>query len=126
MNKYERIYLKAAEKKGRAHWLDAAIAPLAVDLEERTGEPVEISGPFGLRAEVYIKVGEKRFINVTPEFPDGGFRLYYDTGRMSGDYQPGTLGDFNGMNNIREPLPDTLDEIIGCLRSYEDGGTDDE
>lgn len=115
MNKYEMIYAKAYEKRGSASWLDSAIAALAVDLEEATGKPTEISGPFGLRAEVWITVGDD-FIRLTPEFPDGKLKLYYDTGEMADRYQPGTLGDFNGMNNVRAPLPDTLDEIIGLLR----------
>lgn len=51
MNKYERSY-ELANKKSHAGWYDAAIAPLAADLEAATGKPVKISGPFGLRAEV--------------------------------------------------------------------------
>ncbi len=118
MNKYEKIYIKAAEKTGHASWLDTAIASLAVDLEEATGKPVEISGPYGLRAEVWVKVGGD-FIRLTPEFPDGGFKLYYDTGEATNTYQPGTLGYFNGMNNVSVPLPDTLEEIIKLLRPLE-------
>lgn len=115
MNKYERIYAEACKKNQYASWLDSAIAALAADLSEATGKPVKISGPFGLRAEVWITVGD-RFIRLTPDFPDLQLKLYYDTGEMTNDYQPGTLGDWNGMNNVRAPLPDTLDEIIGLLR----------
>lgn len=115
MNKYEKIYCKAYEKRGHASWLDSAIASLAVDLEEATGKQAEISGPFGIRAEVWISVGDN-FIRLTPEFPDGQLKLYYDTGEMENTYQPGTLGDFNGMNNVREPVPDTLEEIVKLLR----------
>lgn len=116
MNKYEKIYLKAYEKRGRANWLDSAVSSLAVDLEEATGKPVTISGPLGLRAEVYIDVGDD-FIRLTPAFPeDEGFRLYYDTGETTNTYQMGTLGDWNGMNNVSAPLPDTLEEIIKLLR----------
>lgn len=115
MNKYEKIYCKAYEKRGSASWLDSAVAALAVDLEEATGENTEISGPFGLRAEVWIDVGEN-FIRITPEFPDNQLKLYYDTGEVGDTYQPGTLGDFNGMNNVRAPLPDTLEEILKLLR----------
>ena len=123
MNKYEKIYLKAQEKSGRASWIDSAIASLAIDIEESTGEPVEIRGPFGLRAEVYITVGEKdsegrRFLLLTPEFPDCGFKLYYDTGETVERYGAETLGDFNGLNNVSAPLPDTLEEIIQILRPY--------
>ena len=51
MNKYERIYSKATENGRNASWMDTAIAALAVDIEEYTGIPVTVSGPFGLRAE---------------------------------------------------------------------------
>lgn len=115
MNKYEKIYAIAHKKRGKASWLDGAIAALAIDLEEATGKPAEISGPYGLRAEVYIYVGDD-FIRLTPEFPEDGLKLYYDTGKTTNDYQPGTLGDWNGMNNVRAELPDTLEEIIKLLR----------
>lgn len=116
MNKYENIYIKAAQKSGRAHWIDSAIAALAVDIEEATGKPTEISGPFGLRAEIYLRAGDD-YIIITPEFPEEEkIELYYDTGKFTDAYQPGTIGCINGMNNIRAPLPDTLDEIIGLLR----------
>ena len=122
MNKYEKIYLKAAKKHEAASWIDTAIASLAVDMEEQTGLPVTVSGPFGLRAQVTLYVGEDReqrkgrLITLTPYFPDNGFKLYYDTGRRGDRYAPGTLGDFNNLNNEAAPLPDTLEEIISLLR----------
>lgn len=115
MNKYEKIYIKAAEKSGRAHWIDSAIAALAVDIEEATGKQTEISGPFGLRAEIYLRAGDD-YIIITPEFPEEKIELYYDTGEFTSEYAPGTIGGMNGMNNIRARLPETLDEIIGLLR----------
>lgn len=123
MNKYERSY-ELANRKSSASWYDTAIAPLAADLEAATGKPAKISGPFGLRAEVYIDVGGD-FIRITPEFPDDGLKLYYDTGAMTQTYQPLTLGDCNGMNNVRAPLPDTLEEIVKLLRPLR-GGAENE
>lgn len=120
MNKYEKIYLKAAEKRGRASWLDSAVAALAVDLEEHTGKAVEVSGPFGLRAEVMFKVGDTYTI-ITPSFENGSFRLYYDTGETTERYQPETLGDWNGFNNISEPLPDTFDKILQIMTRRKEG-----
>lgn len=113
MNKYEKIYIKAAEKQ-QASWLDSAVAALAVDLEEYTGETVAVSGPFGLRAEVMVKVGNTYTI-ITPSFENDGFKLYYDTGETTGEYQPQTLGDWNGLNNVQAPLPDTLMEIAAIM-----------
>lgn len=113
MNKYEKIYLKAAEKHASARWLDSAIAALAVDLEEFTKEPVEVSGPFGLRAEVTIKVGDC-YTTLTPSFVNG-FKLYYDTGEYIERYPPQSLGDWNGLNNVQAPLPDTFAEIFAVM-----------
>lgn len=119
MNKYERIYLKAKgrSKGAAASWLDSAIAALAVDVEEHTGKRVEVSGPFGLRAEVMIKAGDTYTI-ITPSFEDGGFKLYYDTGERTQTYQPNTLGDWNGLNNISAPLPDAFEEIVSIMTRH--------
>lgn len=122
MNKYEKIYLKAAERSSRASWMDCAITALALDIEEATGKPVTISGPFGIRCEVLICVGEekseRKFIRVTPEFPGKGFKIYYDTGETKDRFAPGTIGYINGMNCVSAPLPDTLEEILKLLKPY--------
>ena len=116
MNKYEKIYLKA---KGRSHgsdasWLDSAIAALAVDLGEHTGEGMEIGGPYGLLAEVIIS-SDSRILIVTPDFEDGNLKLYYDTGEKTDRHQPNTIGEMNGFNNVQAPLPDTIEEIAGIM-----------
>lgn len=90
-NKYEKIYRLANKKTGRAKWMEAAVFPLAVDLEEFTGQPVGVSGPYGLRVEVHIRLGEK-VITITPEFPDDRLELYYDTGEITDKYAPDTRG----------------------------------
>lgn len=124
MNKYEYNYNVLSKKNAR--WYDVAIMPLASDLAEATGLNATVSGPFGLRAEctIYLSAdrGEKKYITITPVFLDaiGGseLALFYDTGEVSNKFAPGTLGDFNRMNNISERLPDTLDEIVALLRAY--------
>lgn len=119
MNRYEKIYRKANEKR-HASWVDTAVALLASDIEEATGEPAQVSGPFGLRAEVYIST-KRKSICITPEFPDGGgLKLFYDSGELTDHFGAGTLGDFNGLNNIRKPLPETIEEIIKAMHETED------
>lgn len=117
-NKYEKIYRLANKKTGRSKWMDAAIFPLAVDLEELTGQPVSVSGPFGLRAEVYIKLGESTLI-ITPGFKDNQLELYYDTGRTTGRYEPLTCGDFNGLNNEQARLPGKLEDVAALFHKGE-------
>lgn len=116
MNKYEKIYHKA---KGRSHgseasWLDSAIAALAVDLEEHTGEEMEVGGPYGLRAEVIIS-SNSRILIITPDFEDGNLKLYYNTGEKTEKHQPNTIGAVNGFNNVQAPLPGTLEEIVSAM-----------
>lgn len=122
MNKYERSYNLAAKTRYTS-WLDAAVAPLVVDLQDLTGEDVRYSGPFGLRAEVMICIGaedNRRYLTVTPCFDgDGMLTLHYDTGEKSGRYAPGTCGDWNGFNNVTRPLPDTIEEILALFQGEE-------
>lgn len=115
MNKYERIYNKAIEHGRNASWMDTAIAALAVDMEDYTGSPVSVGGPFGLRAEVMLNAGEG-YLTVCPGFQDGKLQLYYDTGETTQRFQPLTLGDFNGLNNKQERLPDTIEAIAALFR----------
>lgn len=116
MNKYEKIYLKAAQrsKDSVASWLDSAVAALAADLEEYTGEAMKIGGPYGLRAEVIIS-SDSYILIVTPDFNDGTLKLYYDTGEVTEKHQPNTIGAVNGFNKVQVPLPDTIEEIAATM-----------
>ena len=120
MNKYERIFRVAKAKRGHANWLDAAVAPFIVDLEDATGEEVEAGGPYGLRAEVRISIGSaanRRYLTVTPAFDDdGNLQLYFDTGEKRAKHGAGTLGDLHGFNNIDAPLPDSISEILSKFK----------
>lgn len=112
MNKYEEIYNKA---KTKVRWRDTAIAALAADIEKATGKPVRVSGPFGLRAEVVVEVGDE-YLLVTPEFDNGNLKIFCDTGEVTNDYPPESLGSWNNMHHVRVPLPDSMDEILKMLQ----------
>lgn len=116
MNKYEKIYLKATQRsKGSvASWLDSAVSALAIDLEEYTGEIMEVGGPYGLRAEAIISSNSYILI-LTPDFNSGTLKLYYDTGEKTDKHQPNTIGEINGFNNLQAPLPETLEEIVAIM-----------
>lgn len=121
MNKYEKIYNLAARKNPNVRWIDSAIIALVVDIEEYTKEPVQISGPFGLRAEVMINVGIS-YLTIIPSFDSGILKLYYDTGQKIEKFSPLSIGDINGFNNVQAPLPDTLEEIIDIIRGEKKNG----
>lgn len=106
-NKYEKIYAKVRKSGSRANWVDTAVMSLAVDIEEKTGLPVKVSGPYGLRASVCLDVGyspnDMKTITLSPIFSmdtEDDFFLYYDT----------------GMNNETARLPESLDAIIELLQ----------
>lgn len=115
MNKYEQIYSDAVKKNPNASWMKTAIAALAADIQEYTGDPVEVLGPFGLRSEVLIKTSSHLLV-ITVWFRDGNLILYYDTGKKNGEYYPeGSIGYLNNMDNETAPLPDTVEEIVSVM-----------
>lgn len=127
MNIYEQRYNEAAAHFTRYSWHNC-IYEIAKDLEKLSGLKSDVSGPFGLRAEIHVYLnhdgdkGKRRIICITPMFNRQGdtslLRLYYDTGDRTEKYAPNTLGDFNGMNNISKPLPDTIEEIYAAMQTY--------
>ena len=116
MNRYEKIYLKATQrsKGSNASWLDSAVSALATDLEEYTGESMDVGGPYGLRAEVIIS-SDSYILILTPDFNSGTLKLYYDTGEKTERHQPNTTGEISGFNNVQAPLPETLEEIAAIM-----------
>lgn len=128
MNKYEKLYTEACKDGKNPHWLDTSIRPLAADLAEATKLAAKVSGPFGLRAECVIYLnengaeGKRKYLVITPWFncedEETEIILCYDTGEVKNKYEPNTLGDFNGMNNVMKRLPETLPEIVSILREY--------
>lgn len=130
--------LKQLEKRHQG-WFDRVLVPLAVAISsELGGLPYEFYGPFGLSCEtsVYffptdghdITKDETYRLTVYPEHREGGhgyvdgFYLAYDTGRRLDTYKPGSIGHLNNMNNVKEELPDSLEEIMALLKhSHYDG-----
>ncbi len=118
-------------------WVEQILKPLADIIAEKLGAKFgkelplhyEIYGPFGLGCEttVYFFPTDGRDIcddetySLTV-FPEGDmqrtFWLSYDTGKREELYAPGTLGEVNGMNRIRERLPERLGEIMTLLRHH--------
>lgn len=116
MTKYERAFEDANKDGCRVSWYKSAVPALTADIEKATGKPVVVSGPFGLRAEIWLKCDE-RYLTITPEFVDGNFQLFFDTGKFTHDCPAESLGMWNGFNNVRAPLPGTVEEIIPLFRS---------
>lgn len=118
MNKYEQIYSDAIKKDPHASWIKTATGALAADIQEYTGDPVEVLGPFGIRSEVLIKTSTHLLV-ITAWFRDENLILYYDTGKKNGEHYPeGSIGYLNNMNNEIAPLPNTVEEIVSVMQRY--------
>lgn len=108
-------------------WVDRVLIPLANRISsELGGLQYEIYGPFGLSCETSVyffltghDITKDETYNLTV-YPGGsfrnGFHLMYDTGRCADIFAPGTIGYVNGLNKIKEPIPDRLEEIMSLLR----------
>ena len=116
MNKYEKIYNREVSRNKSTSWVSTAISALTVDLEDCMGQPVKVSGPYGLRLEVVIQI-ENTYLIITPTFNKDGLHLNYDTGECEQRFCPGSIGEMNGFNNVTAPLPDTLEEIVDLIKN---------
>jgi len=118
--------LQKEEEKEYTGWVDGVVRPLAQKLAENTGLYYEIYGPFGLdaRTSIYLRADMKKSITeqdclgitLVPRWSDGDLVMMYETGETTNQYQPGSIGWMNGMNNIEARLPETIEEIMGLLR----------
>ena len=108
------------------NWIEGFMHPLAEILAERAETKYKVLGPTGLSAAVTIYLMEDasgrmdddtRTITIEPYFlPDGRFLFKYRTDEVTDDYRPGSVGAINGMNIVKKPLPDTIEEIEALVR----------
>lgn len=126
LNKLERN----RNKLPSTSWIDAIVEPLAKALSEFKGLPWEIFGPFGITCQTAIYLREDMTksicnqpalsITLEPHYgPDGKFTVLYRTGETTNEYAQGTIGQINGMNCVKAPLPNTVEEIAALLRESE-------
>ena len=126
------------EKKKRKMNTDTILIPLATEICKRKGfKHFEIYGPFGLTCETSIYFSniphtetdkmqtkidickvDTWGITLTPTNKCESEYEYW-TGEQTNDYQQGSIGWLNGMNNVYKPLPNDIDEIIKLLRFSE-------
>ncbi len=129
----EQIQAKLKELEAELDLLEtphhkAMIVRIANAIAEKTGTNAEVLGPAGLACRYFLsfthKVTDRQLyslslqVNVKPG--TGEFSVAYETGRTTNRYQAGTIGYMNGLNNVTEPLPDTLEETIKILKPCQD------
>ena len=101
---------------------------------ERTGYGYEILGPFGIKAQsslwIIDKTKDRKDLNayvvwslsVSPNYEDNGHTQYltYDTYKKKGYYHQNSIGALNGLDNIEEVLPDTIEEVWEVMKSLKE------
>ena len=107
------------------------IIPLAHAIMEKTGlKYYEIYGPFGLTSETsvyFANEGNRGDIDIcnvetwsltfTWKFGEKGELIpLVWTGEKTNEYEVGTIGYYNNMDNVYVPLPDDLDAVIKMMR----------
>ncbi len=116
-------------------WVKELVNPIAELLHfHYPNRSLEILGPFGLRSYVaiylikdnaYHETREKALyaahfagdnilsVTLVPGDLSKG-ELYYETGARINEFNPGTIGEINGMNHVSEPL-DSIDPLLAIL-----------
>ena len=126
---------KDADNIKRPFWLDEVIVPLAESISNRKGKKPYILGPCGLGSKVSITLHspfdedgcrladftDAESLTVEPcfETTEGGsiaLHFRYETGEVDTTYPEGSLGAYNGLNRVTEPLPDEPDEVATLFK----------
>ena len=107
-------------------WYEVILNPLAFRLSQDLHLPYEIYGPFGLSCEtsIYFRADMQKSIcdqpvfhlTVYPNFGREIFCLEYDTGERTHEYEDGSIGELNGWNKRRAPLPETYAEVLELVK----------
>jgi len=108
-------------------WYEIILKPLAFRLSQDLHLPYEIYGPFGLscetsiyfRADMQKSICDQPFLHLTvyPNFGTDSFCLEYDTGERTHEYEDGSIGELNGWNKRRAPLPETYAEVLELVKN---------
>lgn len=111
--------------KEKLRWIDGIINPLAEKIAKKYNLYYDVYGPFGLDNETTIYWSDKPKFNIRkdkkigitlyPNNYDQG-KINYWTGDTTNQYPKDSIGELNGFNNIKAPLPLELEEIIKLLR----------
>ncbi len=105
--KYEALELK----QEYPHWNDHYLKPLAEELVKLFPDAYyEIAGPFGLDCETSISIESPNkvllaFLQFVPGDCNKGEFYLRDYKTDTPKFSPGTIGEMNGMNHPRIPIP---------------------
>lgn len=105
------------------HWTECLVRPIIQEVERRTPDikwdyDRERLITFGLRCEcpIFGHTPDGHTVGIT--FTPGKDMACYDSGQRLNLYDKGTIGNWNGMNNITKPI-ESIDELIAHVRRKE-------
>ena len=119
------------------HWKENLIVPIAEEIAKRLDRDYEILGPFGLGCEMSIHfmikglpdqkkdykawyaVAFDDMLSLTfrPGDIENGELKLVDLRKNTGKFPEGSIGEVNGMNHPRLPMPETIDDLIKFMKS---------
>ena len=121
---------KEADNIKMPFWYDEVVVPMVESIAHIKGKKPYILGPHGLGCKVSITLHspfdedgcrlvdftDAESLTVEPcfETTEGGssaLHFRYETGEVDTTYPEGSLGAYNELNRVTEPLPDEPDEI---------------
>lgn len=117
------------------YWRDEVVGKLAELLAPHFPEysTYELMGPFGMQATLSIHFYKEAIKPGDPWLEDNCISVAFVPGRVfsttgdgqvdlldtatdTGQYGQGTMGDVNGMNHPRVPMPDTIEELVAWMK----------
>lgn len=101
-------------------WVDC-VEEIAAHLARLYNKEWKVYGPFGVRAECIIYLGDQldfdvtkdacASLTVTAQFGEQVFAVRYDTGKVLKEYPANTIAAWNNFGNETKLLPDDFEEI---------------
>lgn len=113
----ERLKAKRSSLKYPS-WTEDYLRPILEELARQTPDIIwdfERLSVFGLRCDcpVFGKTSEQITTGIT--FTHHGGQLYYDTGETKSKFNPNSLGDCNGFNNVSAPV-ESIETLLSHVR----------
>ena len=108
-------------------WTDC-VEEIAAHLARLHNKEWKVYGPFGLRSECTIYLGDQPDFDITkdacasltviPKFGAQVFAIYYDAGKTLKEYPTNTIAAWNNFGNETKLLPDDFEEIYRLFVYY--------
>lgn len=113
----ERLKAKRSSLKSPS-WTEDYLRPILEELARQTPDitwDFERLSVFGLRCDCPVFGKNREQITTGITFTHHNGQLYYDTGETKSKFNPNTLGDYNGFNNVSAPV-ESIETLLVHVR----------